>query len=256
MTTYCCEYCNKKYVKKSFYNNHVISCKLSRQYTSKEELLEDNDIDILNVNNFDNKTIIKLLLNLHNKYEKLQSDYDELKKYVVIRKNKINIIDYLNENFDYSDCDFYNFINSIIIDNDKLNLIFKNDYVNGCYQILFDYIENLKLNNQNVPFKAFTNKEGIIYIYVNDYSWIIMDEFYINKLINTLNKQLLTQFNIWKDEIINNISDDDYQELYIINMKKILGSNFNNKNIKIMIKNKLYKYIRTNIKNIVSYDFD
>jgi len=254
MTTYSCEYCNKKYVKKSFYNNHVITCKLSRQHNNNNN--NDNNNDIFNVNNFDNKTIIKLLVNLHNKYEKLQSDYDELKKYVVIRKNKINIIDYLNENFHYSNYDFYTFINSIIIDNDKLNLIFKNDYVNGCYQILFDYIENLKLNNQNVPFKAFTNKEGIIYIYVNDYSWIIMDEFYINKLINVLNKQLLTQFNIWKDEIVNNISDDDYQELYIINMKKILGSNFNNKNIKIMIKNKLYKYIRTNIKNIVSYEFD
>ena len=56
MTTYSCEYCNKKYVKKSFYNNHVISCKLSRQYINKQNLLEDNDNDILNVNNFDNIT--------------------------------------------------------------------------------------------------------------------------------------------------------------------------------------------------------
>ena len=40
-----------------------------------------------------------MVILLYNKYEKLESDYTELKKYVAITKNKINILDYLNENF-------------------------------------------------------------------------------------------------------------------------------------------------------------
>ena len=40
-----------------------------------------------------------MVIMLHNKYDKLETEYNELKKYVSVVKNKINILDYLNQNF-------------------------------------------------------------------------------------------------------------------------------------------------------------
>ena len=48
---------------------------------------------------------------------------------------------------------------------------------------------------------------------------------------------------------------DKYTEIYILNMKKVLGNNFENKDKKTIIKNKLFKHLKVNLKNIVSYEF-
>ena len=47
-----------------------------------------------------------------------------------------------------------------------------------------------------------------------------------------------------------------FGEAYIINMKKVIGANFEKKNKEIMIKNKLYKHLKQNMKNIVNFDIE
>ena len=128
-----CAYCNKSYVRKASYNNHLIKCKLCRfasncgnnksvnnnnfinsssEHVNKESLANDfvNSGSANNANssaiNIDSlkkdltiHNLFAMVIMLYNKYEKLESDYIELKKYVTITKNKINILDYLNENF-------------------------------------------------------------------------------------------------------------------------------------------------------------
>ena len=51
------------------------------------------------------------------------------------------------------------------------------------------------------------------------------------------------------------MSYDDFSQIYIINMKKIIGGNFENKNPGNMIKMRLYKSLKINLKNIVNYEF-
>ena len=41
-----------------------------------------------------------------------------------------------------------------------------------------------------------------------------------------------------------------------MNMKKVIAGNFEKKNVNIMIKNKLYKHIKCNLKNIINYEFE
>ena len=87
---------------------------------------------------------------LNNKYEKLESQYNELKKYVNITKNKINILDYLNENFkqEYlnvglglSGNNINKFLDELIIDIDMLNKILKFDYVDGILNIFISILK-------------------------------------------------------------------------------------------------------------------
>ena len=90
MATLCCSFCNKTYIRKAAYNNHIEKCKL-HYYCKNSKPQPSINIEDITIENMpiNNESIFKLLINLQNKYEKLQEDYDELKKYVINKKSKI-----------------------------------------------------------------------------------------------------------------------------------------------------------------------
>lgn len=246
--TYECKYCNKIYLRKYAYNNHLTKCKF---YKSRINIIQEDSLKETNIN-ISNSTLFEMLIDLTNKYDKLENDYNELKKFVIINKKKIDILSYLNNNFDFKEFDYYDFINSIIIKEKELEIIFKNDYVDGIINLILN--KKLELNN-NIPLKCFNIKEGILYIYLKTKkSWIELDNDELCKTIKYFNKNILNEFNIWKEESENIMNYDDFSEIYILNMKKVLAGNFKNKNINILIKNKLYKNIKTNIKDISNFE--
>jgi len=193
-----------------------------------------------------------MLIDLTNKYDKLQNDYYELKKFVETNKKKVDIITYLNNNFIYNNFDFYDFINSITIKKDELEIIFKKDYIDGIINIILNKINNIE---NDIPLKGFTTKEGKLYIYIKSSKcWIELSNEELNKTIKYFNKQILNEFNIWKNEAQKTMKTDDFSEIYILNMKKVLGGNFDNKNLNNLLKNRLYKHIKINVKSICSYE--
>jgi hypothetical protein len=269
MNSYTCEYCNKKYVRKNAFNNHVLICKFQRisndykLFDSEESGANSINIQTININM---NSMFRLLMHLHNKYEKLETDYNELKKYVAVTKNKINIIDYLNENYCCNSFDFNDFINYIEITKKDLEIVFKQDYVNGVLEILKDKINNIYCDrresycNQILPIKAFSNKDNILYIYLKESKeskgeWIIMDNNYLTNFIKHIDKQLLPLFLKWKEYNEVNMDYEQFSHINIIYMKKVLGSNFQKQDRKIMLKNKLYKNLKVDLKNIVKYEF-
>jgi len=265
-----CEYCKKKYVRKSAFNNHLVTCKFSRLCKNSEVsnlgvgvgVGVGVDLTKMNVNIND---IYKMLIHLHNKYDKLEADYNELKKFVVITKSKIDIIDYLNQHLDFGmgvgeggGVNFVNFMDYITdaIGIEDLELLFKYDYVDGIYQIFVNMIERGG-GQMLVPIKAFNHKEWILYIYIDENTgWIIMNEDYLNRFIRCFDKKLLKLFLEWKTKAEATMDGDQFAEVYVLNMKKVIGGNFDskNKNKRNMIKNKLYKYLKVSLKNVVRYE--
>jgi len=221
--------------------------------------LEIDKMDITTEN------IFKMLIILHNKYEKLEADYSELKKFVNVTKNKIDILEYLNQNCvsQFENNCFDTFMNAMIIDNDCLEIVFKKDYIEGVYDIIVSNIQRIKDKSFNIPIKCFNQKDGILYIFERGTvergsgSWIIMDGEYFKKLIKHIDKKLLMLFLEWKLHMESALDAETYSEIYIKNMKKVIGGNFVKKhtNISMIIKNKLYKHLRVDIKNITTYEF-
>ena len=288
-----CVYCNKIYLRKASYNNHLVKCKLCRfasdcgnnksvnninfvDSSSKdvnEETRANDSVNVGSVNNANSSTInidlLKKDLNIHNlfamvimlynKYEKLESEYTELKKYVNVTKNKINILDYLNENFksDYMSNGGNNitkFIDELVIGEDQLEKIFKYDYVDGIFNIICDYINKLNVKGSLVPIKCFNTKENVLYIFDGE-SWLIMDDVYLRKFIKSFDKKILTKFVEWKKIAEKTIDTEIFGEIYIQNMKKVIGGNYEKKNPAFMIKNRLYKHLKIDLQSIVHYDF-
>ncbi len=261
--SYTCNFCHKHYVRKSAFNNHLLKCRFNNicKISSTEDIsINAQDICKLEQNN---ENIMKILMHLHNKIEKLESDNEELKKFVNISKNKINILDHLNANSINLEFDFTDYMNSVNITEAELEIIFKKDYVDGILDIITNYIINIKdLKNKNInnnfvfPIKAFSHKDNTLFIYSKiKNSWEVMSNDDFNNLIKYFDKKIMTKFLEWKTLNNNKLVDDSFSKTYVFNMKKVIGCNFENKNKQLLIKNKLYKYLKVNIKNISTYEF-
>ena len=112
MSTYVCSYCKKSYIRKTAFNNHQLKCDLIRICNNVKSKDEEDEEELPVKFNGSINDMYKLLINLNNKFEKLEADYNEIKKYVNVTKNNIDIIEYLNKNYDYSEFDFIKFLNS------------------------------------------------------------------------------------------------------------------------------------------------
>ena len=90
---YNCAYCNKKYIRKTAYNNHLLKCKFAR-CSNKSNVLPLESLTLESLSRDVNiQNLFTMVIMLHNKYDKLELEYNELKKYVNVVKNKINILD-------------------------------------------------------------------------------------------------------------------------------------------------------------------
>jgi len=260
-----CTYCKKIYIRKASFNNHLIKCKLCRFSSNCGKTEPESETESESVVTMDSvkkdltiHNLFAMVIMLYNKYEKLESEYNELKKYVNVTKNKINILDYLNENFKH---DFMNmdaggtnitkFIDELVIGEDQLQKIFKYDYVDGIFNIICDYI-NVK--GSLVPIKCFNTKENVLYIFDGEL-WLVMDDNYLRKFIKSFDKKILTKFVEWKKIAEKTIDSEIFGEIYIQNMKKVIGGNYEKKNPAFMIKNRLYKHLKIDLQSIVRYDF-
>ena len=255
-----CVYCNKNYVRKTAYNNHLITCKYARLSSINNS---SNNPDCVSLESLSKDVTIHnlftMVIMLHNKYDKLEYDYNELKKYVNITKNKINILDYLNENFKHNymssgGANITKFMENLVIGEEHLQKIFKYDYVDGIFNIICEYIDKLNLASSLLPIKCFNTKENVLYIFDGD-QWLIMDDNYLRKFIKSFDKKLLTRFVEWKKVAEKTIDSEIFGEIYIQNMKKVIGGNYEKKNPAFMIKSRLYKHLKVDLKSIVHYDF-
>ena len=80
-----------------------------------------------------------------------------------------------------------------------------------------------------------------------------VDEFC--NFVHYFNKNILNIFGRWNENAKLNMKYEDYSDLYVVNMKKVIGGNFEKKNINNLLKNKLYKHLKVDLKKVVTYEF-
>jgi hypothetical protein len=244
---YNCLYCSKTYIKKDTLNRHTILCSFNSKKIGDKELCR-TDIPPIS-------DLYSIIVDLSLKYDKLQADYDKLSNWVQQKKRKINIIDWLNEK-----CrpmiSHDKWLDEIILTRKHLNYVFNYDFVDGIIYIL----QELLVIGDNIhnTIKAFDYKEGILYVYdrINeeDLNWHIMTGEEFQKMVRCISLNIMGQFKIWQDENMDKMEDDAFSRTYIINFKKVMGNtDYNSQYNKI--RNKLYKYLKINLKNVM-YEFD
>tara|TARA_B100001094_G_C18047133_1_gene728033 strand:+ start:303 stop:1082 length:780 start_codon:yes stop_codon:yes gene_type:complete len=256
---YICEYCSKRYVRKRFYQHHILICQLSKkdskEYTKNLETTTMQKIP-------SQRQLYEIIIDLNNKYERLQQDYQQLKVYVNNKRRQIDIIEWLNENCQL-EMSFQDIFLNIKLEKTDLLKVFELDYIKGICDIIRCFMESVKdrFQSREVPLRAFVQKDSILYIYdecinsQSDYKWQTMSNDILSRFIRIIDYQLMQLFREWHRETERGMNEDRFGELYIKNLKTITGGNYQDFERITKIRNNIYRNIRQNLKSIMVYEF-
>jgi len=244
----CCIYCGKSYKKKSNLEKHTNLCELLNK--SKKSLVIEDEEEIPS-----QRKIYKILLELGNKFNVLEEKVDELNKWVVKKKKKINVIDWLNTNIT-PEIKFENLIEKIkIIDND-VKYLFENNFIDTLNHIFSRNIYNL--SESEYAIFAFVQKSNIFYIYENEKSgWLELSK---ENLIKFLNKVHMKLFRVFRQHKIDNSDKIQEEENFSLlcdkTSLKMMNVDFRQESILGKIRGNMYSRMKTDMKALVEYEFE
>jgi hypothetical protein len=260
----CCINCGKGYNLKSALDKHVILCELVTRTNKKKKLViveEEEEVIIPN-----SKQLYHMIIELTAKYDKLSKKMEEVSKYAVKEKKKINILEWLNNNNTSTSltCSFQEFSANIKLDNTQMNFIFNNTYNDILNEIFNQYIAINNVNNvENIPLAAFIQKSNTLFIFThmpnntNNYCWMeLPNDLFITFLISIqmkISKLLYEWKQAHKEELESN---DKLCELYNKTLVKIMTPEFKQERYYTKAKTLLYNKLKKDIKFLIEYEFE
>lgn len=247
-TKHTCSSCRRGYKSKVYYNRHVAVCELMcKSMKERQQENEEND-DTPNI-----RVLYDVILELTNKMSKMEKKIQELTKMADLKKKKINMVDWLNENkIEGKQIDLEEFILNINVNRIHLENLFQTDYTSGILKVLQDLLPFAE--EASNPIKAFDTKVNLLFAF-SDSKWMILTDEKFQKIINIIVKQLLNEFVVWQTENASKMEQDDFAIKYSANVKKMMGGNFTREQVYAKVKIDLYKYLKVNVKNITEYHF-
>ena len=239
-----CTFCNKVYTKEQPYNKHKLICEILRKSG-------ENNFD-QNYKNLGIQNLSLLVIELVKSNDKLQKDILELKNWVQIKKEKVRVIDWLNENYILNQ-NFSEFLSHIEISSSDLKIIFNSNFINGASEILQNIINQHKTSGFDLPLKSFDQKDNLIYVFKE--KWEILSQEDFEKIFDFISKGILREFKKWQEENNYQLYAEDFSSVYIDNLKKIMGGGDSLDKQKKIIHKNLYKYLKINLQKIIKYEF-
>lgn len=242
-----CPHCLRHYERKVYLDRHVGMCQMLTK-TKRERKLEIQEQD-------DTPSVRDLytaVLELTEKYSQLEKKFTDLSKYATIKKQKINIIDWLNTTYNSRATDYQTWFNAIQVQYEDLDILFKADYVGGVVAILQKL---LPLEDETRPLRAFAGKENVFYVYrQHENRWETIESETFTKLMHLFDKQFMVAFVQWQNENKHRMHLDDFSEIYAKNVKKIMGGNYTREQLYSRIKRELYQYMRAELPTMLEYE--
>ena len=243
---YQCTYCFKSYSRKSTYEKHQLCCEILSMPASERELKNQELENVPNITKL--YEIIQELMYKQNQQEK---EIKSLKEFINKTKKRLNIIDWLNENCK-KNISFNGFIKSINIERKHLDYIIKYDFIDG---IMFIFQELFPLSDE-LPIRCFDQKPNTFFI-VKDDNWIVMSGIEFENMLNTINRLIIKEFAEWQNENYDKIlNSEKFNDIYQSNIIKVLGTKRPKSITYNRIKNKLYGYLKFNLKRIIQFEFN
>jgi hypothetical protein len=244
----CCVHCGKSYKKRTNLDKHVILCELLNK-TKKNMVINDEE-DIPS-----QRKLYEILLELGNKFNRLEEKVDELNKWVVKKKKKINVIDWLNTNIT-PEIKFDSLIEKIVMSDDDIKYLFENSFTDTLNHIFSRNIYNL--SESEYPIFAFVQKANIFYIYENEEAgWVELNREFLIKFLNKVHMKLLRVFIQHKKDNVDKIRDDEgFSILCDKTTLKLMNADFSQESILGKIRANMYSRMKTDMKALVECEFE
>lgn len=258
----CCVNCGKNYKKRANLEKHSVICDLlqrsKRQNTNPvldELLVEDNEPMP------SQKRMFQMLIELGQRYNKLEEKVDELNKWVVRKKKKINVLEWLNVNINPT-MSFENIIEKIIVTEEDIQNLLNKSF----YDVLNDIFARTIYNFEESasPIFAFVQKQNVFYIYDNTTAnttnnvkiWNELSKERLTKFLIKVHMKIVKAFYDWKNLKKNDIKNNEtFSTLCDKTILKLLSVEFKEENIYSKVRNMMYSRMKKDMKSLVEYEF-
>ena len=251
---YCCSLCKKAYTRKSSLDKHKILCdfksKTKQEHQVDEEELGDTPT---------HEQLVKIVQELTFKYVKMEEKLEHLQKWVNQKKQKIKVIDWLNEHVS-STIGFKEWITLVQVLPDHAISLFENNIVQT-FQLIIEY--NFAQNADFVyPIKCFSQKTNIFYVCEktpeNKCVWEQVPTDAILVFFKKIQSKLIGELTKWKlankAQIDGNDKLSDQFNKAVI---KLMSVNFTTQDVGASrLRNSLYTFLKTDLKNLIEYEFE
>ncbi len=253
-TKYCCLLCKKSYSRKISLDKHKILCDFKSKSKLELQVEEEEFGDTPS-----HEQLVKIVQELTFKYIKLEEKMETLQKWVNQKKQKIKVIDWLNEHIEPT-IGFKEWITTVqVMPEDALSL-----FENNIFQTFQLVIENnLKENNDFIyPIKCFSQKTNIFYICEtvdeNKCVWIQATTEQILLYLKKIQGKIITDLTKWKLANKAQIdSNDKLSDQFNKAVIKLMSVNFTTHDVGASrIRNALYTFLKTDLKNLIEYEFE
>jgi hypothetical protein len=241
-----CDFCLKKYTRKTSLDRHSVVCEILQKTQRERRCEEEESSDIPTM-----KQLYMIVQELAKKNTVLERKIEELNKWVDRKKNKINLIEWLNDNI-IPKVNLREWFDPIEISDDDI-MILMNDNVAAIF------IHLLKKNaekGQN-PIICFNHKTSNLYVYKNsDEKWQKLSINELSYWLREIHHKILITFEKWYNKNIDKINKSDSQQIaYNKALMAIMKADLNETcSVLQRIKRELFNLLKIDIKGIVEYE--
>ena len=254
ITKHICLSCKKTYTRKLSLDKHKILCDFKSKTKLEHQVDEEELGDIPS-----HEQLVKIVQELTFKYVKLENKMEHLQKWVNQKKQKIKVIDWLNEHITAT-IGFKEWITTVQVFEEHALSLFENN-IFQTFQLIIEF--NLKENQEFIyPIKCFSQKTNIFYVCekTND-NKCIWEQVSIDTILLLFKKiqcKIIGELTKWKltnKEQIN--GNDKMSDQFNKAVIKLMSVNFVAHDVGASrIRNNLYTYLKTDLKNLIEYEFE
>lgn len=247
-TGHCCVNCGKNYKKRENLTKHLVLC----DFLKTKPLDQDEQIIIPS-----SRVMYNLLMELGQKYNKLEEQMNEMTKWVAKKKKKINVIDWLNSNV-APKIAFDSFMDTCISFKDvDMEFVMSSTFYDVMHQVfsrsLFEMDELL------IPIFAFTQKANTLYVFQGEnIGWMELSREKMGKWFNKMHIKFVGAFYSWIKikRADMGAHSDKFETAFDKTNIKLMNIDFRVENIFSKMRGIIFNGLKKDMKALVEYEFE
>ena len=201
--------------------------------------------------------MFQMLIELGQKYNKLEQQVEEINKWVVKKKKKINVLEWLNANMT-PNIVFDSIIDRITVNEEDLKILMDNQFNDTLNEVFTRTIYNF--NETENPIFAFVQKANVFYIYDiidNKKVWLELSRERLIKFLNKVHIKIMKAFYEWKKTKENEIkSNDSFAIMCDKTTVKLMSVEFKQESILSKVRSMMFSKMKTDMKALIEYEFE